>query len=45
MRTVPVNHSAGPLPDGREPLRLIFIPLSFALWAVAGIVSLIKRVP
>src|SRR4051812_28400133 len=23
MRTVPVNHSAGPLPDGCEPLRLI----------------------
>ena len=25
MRTVPVNHSAGPLPEGCEPLRLISI--------------------
>ena len=25
MRTVPVNQSAGPLPDGCEPLRLISI--------------------
>jgi hypothetical protein len=25
MRTVPVNQSAGPLPDGREPARLISI--------------------
>jgi hypothetical protein len=25
MRTAPVNHSAGPLPDGCEPLRLISI--------------------
>ena len=27
MRTAPVNHSAGPLPDGCEPLRLISIAL------------------
>src|SRR5438309_6673443 len=25
IRTVPVNQSAGPLPDGCEPLRVIFI--------------------
>jgi hypothetical protein len=25
MRTAPVNHSAGPFPEGCEPLRLIFI--------------------
>src|SRR5208337_4302959 len=28
MRTAPVNHSAGPLPDGSEPLRLMFIVFS-----------------
>jgi hypothetical protein len=28
MRTVPVNHSAGPLPDGCVPFRLISIALS-----------------
>jgi hypothetical protein len=27
MRTVPVNHSAGPLPDGYVPFRLISIAL------------------
>src|SRR5438874_9785076 len=30
-RTVPVNQSAGPLPEGREPLRLISIACSFTL--------------
>src|SRR5262249_44393804 len=25
IRTAPVNHSAGPLPEGREPIRLISI--------------------
>jgi hypothetical protein len=29
MRTVPVNHSAGPLPDGCVPFRLISIALAF----------------
>src|SRR5947208_2296790 len=27
MRTAPVNQSAGPLPDGREPARLISISM------------------
>jgi hypothetical protein len=31
MRTVPVKYSAGPLPDGCEPLRLISIEISPAL--------------
>jgi hypothetical protein len=32
MRTVPVNHSAGPLPDGCEPARLISMALSCGLF-------------
>jgi hypothetical protein len=28
IRTVPVNHSLGPFPDGCEPLRLICIVVS-----------------
>jgi hypothetical protein len=32
MRTVPVNHSAGPLPEGREPTRLISIVMLLALF-------------
>ena len=34
IRTVPVNHSAGPIADGRDPLRLIFIELSPRFWMV-----------
>lgn len=34
IRTVPVNHSAGPFADGRDPLRLIFIELSPRFWMV-----------
>jgi hypothetical protein len=34
IRTVPVNQSAGPLPEGCEPLRLIStVVLLFATWA------------
>src|SRR5260221_3215624 len=36
IRTVPVNQSAGPLPDGREPLRLMSICLLLRVgWAAA----------
>ena len=35
MRTVPVNQSAGPLPEGCEPLRLISIVVSSAFRPVA----------
>ena len=38
MRTLPVNHSAGPVPDGCEPLRLISIygtSFHFTEWANA----------
>src|SRR5438105_171005 len=28
MRTVPVNHAAGPLPEGCEPVRLMSMPLT-----------------
>src|SRR5437762_1220408 len=31
IRTVPVNQSAGPLPEGREPHRLISIPQLYAI--------------
>jgi hypothetical protein len=31
MRTAPVKYSAGPLPEGREPLRSISIWLAFRL--------------
>src|SRR3989442_12841538 len=31
MRTVPVKYSVGPLPEGREPLRLISIGFLLAL--------------
>ena len=43
IRTVPVNQSAGPLPDGWEPLRLISIvapqvvePLRYATFLLGG---------
>ena len=37
MRTVPVNHSAGPLPDGCEPARLISMCDSSCLaWGTSG---------
>src|SRR3712207_597570 len=47
MRTVPVNHSAGPLPDGCEPIRLIsigepslLVNASFpCAWRIAGMAS------
>jgi hypothetical protein len=32
MRAVPVKYSAGPLPEGCEPLRLISIVSSFDCW-------------
>src|SRR5437660_12891470 len=35
MRTVPVNHSAGPFPDGCVPFRLISIPSVLRYWLPA----------
>src|SRR5947199_4279862 len=37
-RTLPVKYSAGPLPDGREPLRLMSIVPFLALAGAAGVV-------
>src|SRR3954452_17606677 len=36
MRTVPVNQSSGPLPEGCEPLRLSSIRMSFLLGPAIG---------
>jgi hypothetical protein len=41
MRTVPVNQSDGPLPDGREPLRMMsMVELLFGLNAPRNIFQL-----
>jgi hypothetical protein len=39
MRTVPVNHSAGPLLEGREPFRL----MSISFYVACGWGQVFKR--